>query len=76
MTKGPPPLPTTISELVQQIHQLIVLTKGLFTHHCTMVTQLRELMEALQAREHRLMGDYASSTQLIPQVIWALILSA
>ena len=40
-----------------------------------MVTQLRELMEALQAREHRLMGDYASSAQLIPQVVWALILA-
>ena len=33
-------------------------------------------MEALQVREHCLMGDYASSAQLIPQVIWALTLSA
>ena len=32
MIKGPPPLPTTISELVQQIHWLLVLTKGLFTN--------------------------------------------
>ena len=76
MSKGPPPLPTTISELIQQIHRLLVLTDGLFTHRCAMVTQLRELMEILQVREHRLMGDYASSAQLIPQVVWALILSA
>ena len=41
-----------------------------------MVAQLHELMEALQACEHCLMGDYASSTQLIPLVVWALILSA
>ena len=41
-----------------------------------MVTQIHELMDALQAHEHRLMGDYASSAQLIPQVVWALILSA
>ena len=76
ITKGPLPLPTTISELIQQIHCLLVLTEGLFTHHCMMVTQLRELMEALQVHEHRLMGDYASSAHLIPQVIWALILLA
>ena len=76
MTKGPPPLPTTISELIQQIHRLLILTDGLFTHRCAMVTQLRELMETLQVRKHHLMGDYASSAQLIPQVVWALILSA
>ena len=33
-------------------------------------------MDALQAREHRLMGDYTSSAQLIPQVIWALTIAA
>ena len=76
MTKGPPPLPTTISELIQQIHWLLILTEGLFTHRCAMVTQLCELMEALQVHEHHLMGDYTSSAQLIPQVIWALILLA
>ena len=74
ITKGPPPLPTTISELIQQIHHLLMLTEGLFTHCCVMVTQLCKLMEALQVCKHQLMGDYASSTHLIPQVIWALIL--
>ena len=76
ITKGPLLLPTTISELIQQIHHLLILTEGLFTHHCMMVTQLHELMEALQVHEHHLKGDYASSTHLIPQVIWALILLA
>ena len=48
----------------------------LFTHHCLMVNQLHDLMEALQVHEHCLMGDYTSSAQLIPQVVWALILTA
>ena len=41
-----------------------------------MVEQLHDLMDALQAREHRLMGNYTSSAQLIPQVIWAFTLTA
>ena len=67
LSKGPPPLPTMVSKLIQQIHQLQVLTEGLFTHRCTMVMQLRKLMEALQVHEHRLMGNYTSSAQLIPK---------
>ena len=41
-----------------------------------MVSQLCDLMEALQVREHRLLRDYTSSTQLIPQVVWALTITA
>ena len=42
-----------------------------------MVSQLCELMETLQVREHHLrMGNSTSSAQLIPQIVWALILSA
>ena len=76
LTKGPPPLPTTISELIQQIHRLLVLTEGLFTHRCPMADPLRDLMEALQVREHRLLSDFAGSAQLIPQVVWALTITA
>ena len=76
LMKGLPPLPTTISELIQQLHQLLVLTEGLFTHRCSMADQLHDLMEAFQVRERHLMGDYTSSIQLIPQVVWALTLTA
>ena len=63
ITKGPLPLPTTVSELIQQIHHLLILTEGLFTRRCMMVAQLHELMEALQVRKHCLMGDYAMSVK-------------
>ena len=48
LTKGPPLLPTNVSELIQQIHCLLVLTEGPFTHCCLMANPLRDLMEALQ----------------------------
>ena len=76
LTKGPPPLPTNVSELIQQIHCLLVLTEGLFTHRCPMANPLYDLMEALQVREHRLLSDFTGSAQLIPQVVWALTITA
>ena len=33
-------------------------------------------MDALQVHEHHLMGDYTTFAQLIPQVVWALTLTA
>ena len=33
-------------------------------------------MDALQVRKHHLMGDYTTSAQCIPQVTWALTLTA
>ena len=66
----------TVTELIQQIHRLLVLTEGLFTHRCSLADQLCDLMDALQVREHCLMGDYTTSAQLILQVIWALTLTA
>jgi hypothetical protein len=55
-TKTPPPLPTSIGELLQLLDRLIVLTVGLFTTHCSLAIQLRDMHTTLQAKEHRLMG--------------------
>lgn len=75
-TKTPPPLPTSIGELLQLLERLIVLTVGLFTVHCSLAIQLRALQAALQEKEHRLMGSPETTADLIPQLVWAIISTA
>jgi hypothetical protein len=75
-TKTPPPLPTSIGELLQLLERLVVLTVGLFTVHCSFAIQLRDLQTALQEKEHRLMGTPETTADLIPQLVWAVISAA
>lgn len=75
-TKTPPPLPTSIGELLQLLDRFIVLTVGLFTIHCSLAIQLRDLQNALQDKEHRLMGTPDVTYDLIPQLVWAVIATA
>lgn len=70
--KAPPALPPTIGEFLQQLWRLVVLTTGLFTTHCSLAIQLRDLHSALQEREHILMGDPDAIRELIPQLVWVV----
>jgi hypothetical protein len=56
-SKGPPPLPSSIGDLLQALWRLIVLTKGLFTQQCSLVCQLEDLYDALQDKEQRIMSN-------------------
>jgi hypothetical protein len=71
--KGPPPIPTTIAELLELIVSFIVLTKGLFTDRCSLVIQLEDLRETLRERQQKLLGDPTAAKELIPQLVWAII---
>jgi hypothetical protein len=75
-SKAPPPLPTTIAELQQLMWRMIVLTTGLFTTHCSLAIQLKDLYTAIQEREQTLMGDPAEVAELIPQLTWAITTAA
>ena len=71
--KLPPPLPTTLAELIQLVWRLVVLTKGLFTDHCSLVVQLTDLHTELQEREQHILGNADEAADLIPQLAWAII---
>jgi hypothetical protein len=71
--KAPPPLPTSIAELMQLLWRLIVLTEGLFTAHCSLVIQLRAMHEAMQNQEQTIMGDPTAMAEWLPQLAWAII---
>jgi hypothetical protein len=71
-SKGPPPLPSSIGDLLQALWRLIVLTKGLFTQQCSLVCQLEDLYDALQDKEQRIMSNATAHTTLIPQLVWAI----
>jgi hypothetical protein len=45
--KAPPPLPMTITELLQLLWRLIILTTGLFTTNCSLAIQLKDLYTTL-----------------------------
>jgi hypothetical protein len=75
-SKAPPPLPTTVAELLQLMWRLIVLTTGLFTIDCSLAIQLRDMHHALQEREQTLMGDLEAADELIPQLAWAVTTAA
>jgi hypothetical protein len=70
--KAPPPLPTTIAELLQLLWRLIILTTGLFTTNCSLAIQLKDLYTALKKREQTIMGNTTSASELIPQIVWAI----
>jgi hypothetical protein len=70
--KGPPPLPGSIGDLLQALWRLIILTKGLFTQHCSLANQLEDLYDALQDKQQRIMSDPTAPTTLIPQLVWAI----
>jgi hypothetical protein len=70
--KAPPPLPTTIAELLQLLWRLIILTTGLFTTNCSLAIQLKDLHTALKRREQTIMGNTTSASELIPQIVWAI----
>jgi hypothetical protein len=75
-SKAPPPLPTTIAELLQLMWRMIVLTTGLFTTHYSLAIQLKDLYTAIQEREQTLMGDPTEVAELIPQLAWAITMAA
>jgi hypothetical protein len=75
-SKAPPPLPTTIAELLQLLWRMIVLTTGLFTTHCSLAIQLKDLHMAIQEREQTIMGDPTSMAELIPQLAWIITSTA
>jgi hypothetical protein len=75
-SKAPPPLPTTVAELLQLMWRMIILTTGLFTTDCSLAIQLRDMHQALQKREQTLMGDPEEASALIPQLAWAITSSA
>jgi hypothetical protein len=74
--KAPPPLPTTVAELLQSMWRLIVLTTGLFTTHCSFAVQLKDLHTAVQERKQTIMGDPEAVADLIPQLVWAVTTAA
>jgi hypothetical protein len=74
--KAPPPLPTTIAELLQSMWRLVVLTTGLFTPMCSLAIQLKDLHRAIQQREQMLMGEPNIVATLIPQLVWAVTTAA
>jgi hypothetical protein len=74
--KAPPPLPTTVAELLQLMWRLVVLTVGLFTVHCSLAIQLQDMHKALQEREQTIMGDPTAEAELIPQLAWAITAAA
>jgi hypothetical protein len=76
LTKAPPPLLATIAELQQLLWRLIVLTKGLFTTHCSLAIQLNDLFIAVQEQEQTLMGDPTIVEELILQLAWAIMAAA
>jgi hypothetical protein len=71
--KLPPPLPSSVGELLQLIARTIVLTVGLFTENCSLAMQLTDLEKELQEREQHIMGDPTAAAALIPQIMWAII---
>jgi hypothetical protein len=71
-SKGPPPLPSSVGDLLQALWRLIILTKGLFTQQCSLANQLEDLYEALQDKEQRIMSDPTAHSTLIPQLVWAI----
>jgi hypothetical protein len=75
-SKAPPPLPATVAELLQLMWRMIILTEGLFTEDCSLATQLRDMHQALQKREQKLMGDPEAAEELIPQLAWAITSTA
>ena len=72
-SKLPPLIPTTVAELLQLLWRTIVLTVGLFTIHCSLAIQLKDLHTALQEREQHILGDPEAAADLIPQLTWAII---
>ena len=75
-SKAPPPLPTTVAELLQLLWRMIVLTTGLFTTHCSLAIQLKDLHTAIQVREQTIMSDPTSMADLIPQLTWIITSTA
>jgi hypothetical protein len=71
-SKAPPPLPTTVAELLQLLWHMIVLTTGLFTTHCSLAIHLKDLHTAIQVHEQTIMGDPTSMADLIPQLTWII----
>ena len=63
--KWPPPLPTSVGELLQLIYRLSILTAELFMSYCSLAMQLQALYLALQEREHKLMGNPDTMAHLI-----------
>ena len=51
---------------------MIVLTTGLFTTHCSLAIQLKDLHTAIQEHEQTIMGDPTSMADLIPQLSWII----
>jgi hypothetical protein len=74
--KAPPPLLTTVAELLQLMWRMIILTMGLFTTDCSLAIQLRDVHQALQEWKQILMGDLEAADELIPQLAWAITTAA
>jgi hypothetical protein len=74
--KGPPPLPTTVSDLLLLMWRMIVLTTGLFTTNCSLAIQLKDMHRILQKKEQRILSKPDVEADLIPQLVWAITSSA
>jgi hypothetical protein len=74
--KVPPPLPTSIADLMQLLWCLIVLVEGLFTPNCSLALQLKDMHVAMQNQKQTIMGDPMAMAEWLPQLAWAIILAS